>query len=122
MTARGLGSGAPAAALAALAAPQPAPATTRSVAPGGVDRGDCIDATCASLAYAYQQADPADDIQLAAGRYPIQHVPAGTKPVTVRGLPGNQLLQLDNRADNVTFDGLDVDAGGATTRNAAVFE
>ena len=35
--------------------------------------------------------------------------------MTFQGLPGNKIRQLVNDADNVTFDGLDLDAGGTTT-------
>ena len=61
-------------------------------------------------------------VQVAAGSYPIQYVPTGHQGGHVPRRVGNKILQLDNSADNVTFDGLDVDAQGTATGNAAVFE
>src|SRR4051794_31237017 len=37
--------------------------------------------------------------------------------MTFRGLAGNKVRQLLSDASNVTFDGLDIDANGATTAN-----
>jgi hypothetical protein len=65
---------------------------------------------------------PADSIiEIRAGSYPPQNVPAGTKRITFRGVPGNKIRQLLSDADNITFDGLDLDAGGTKT-TWAVFE
>jgi hypothetical protein len=108
--------------LLVLAGCPAASAATLHVAPGGADRGDCVGSACAGVEYAYGQAAAGDVIELAAGEYPRQRVPAGTKAVTIRGLRGNRLRQLDNSAHNVTFDRLDLDAGGATTVDSAVFE
>ncbi len=98
-----------------------ASAATRKVSPGGANSGDCAATPCATLGYAYGVAAPGDTIEVGAGDYPIQYVPSGTKAVTFRGVPGNRLRQLDNKAHNVTFDGLDVDAGGSKP-STAVFE
>jgi hypothetical protein len=54
-------------------------------------------------------------VELAAGTYPAQVVPAGSKAVTFQGAAGATLRELDNHADKVTFDGIDVDAGFAAT-------
>ena len=70
---------------------------------------------------AYKAAADGDTIEVAAGVYEAQVVPVGTKKVTFHGLPGNQVRKLDNHASNVTFDGIDVDAG-MTTPNGAAFE
>ena len=48
-------------------------------------------------------------------------MPGGTKTVTFRGVPGNKIRQLNSDADNITFDGLDLDAGRTKTTDA-VFE
>ena len=98
-----------------------APAATRLVAPSGADGGDCLAAPCASFRYAYGQAAAGDVITVAAGSYGPQQVPQGSKSVTFLGLPGNKIRQVVSDADNVTFDGLDLDAGGTTT-TYAVFE
>ena len=98
-----------------------AAAAVRLVAPAGVDAGSCLAAPCATLGYAYSQSAAGDTVTIAPGVYGRQVVPGGSKPVTFRGLPGNKLRQLDNSASNVTFDGVDVDAG-FTTPNGAAFE
>ncbi|MGH2824642.1 MAG: choice-of-anchor Q domain-containing protein, partial [Thermoleophilaceae bacterium] len=80
-----------------LAAAPSAVAATRHVAPGG------------SLASAYAQSGQGDVIELAPGTYGPQEIPTGSKPVTVRAAPGTKVRTIDNYADNVTFDGVDVD-------------
>ncbi|HLT48087.1 MAG TPA: choice-of-anchor Q domain-containing protein, partial [Rubricoccaceae bacterium] len=57
--------------LTLLAVPLVAGATTRYVAPGGTDTGDCsvAAAPCATIAYAVGQADDGDLIAVAAGAY-----------------------------------------------------
>jgi hypothetical protein len=96
-----------------LAPARAALGATRVVAPDGADAEACVDAACRTLAYAYGLAQPGDTIELVGGDHGAQEVPAGSKRVTVRGLPGNRVSQLANWAHNVTFDALDVDAGGA---------
>src|SRR4051812_39613870 len=64
-----------------------------------------------SFQAAYLAAAPGDVVEVAAGVLGPQVVPYGSKPVTFRGLPGNKVRKLDNHADGVTFDGIDVDAG-----------
>jgi hypothetical protein len=98
-----------------------AAAATRSVAPGAADGGDCVAAACGSLGNAYQQSQPGDIVLVRAGDYGPQSVPGGSKPVTFRGDPGNKLRQLLNQASNVTYDGIEVDAG-FTTPTGAAFE
>ena len=103
-------------------APSPGPANL-FVAANGNDSGSCTQAApCKTFARAYAVASAGNVIQVAAGSYPIQTLPTGTKAVTFRGLSGNKIFQLDNSADNVTFDGLDVDAQGASLGNSAVLE
>lgn len=91
--------------------PTPAAATVRHVSAGGADSAVCSQASpCATLARAYATAVAGDVVHVAAGLYPAQRVPAGTKAVTFRGAAGARLRELDNFADNVTFDGIEVDA------------
>ena len=91
--------------------PTPAAATVRHVSAGGSDSAVCSQASpCATLARAYATAAAGDVVQAAAGLYPAQRVPAGTKAVMFRGAAGARLRELDNFADNVTFDGIEVDA------------
>jgi hypothetical protein len=104
-----------------LATASSAEAGIRLVAPAGSDSGTCAAVPCASLGYAYGQAASGDVITVAPGIYGPQRVPGGAKAVTFRGLPGNKIRQLMSDADNVTYDGLDLDAGGAKT-DGAVFE
>ena len=96
-------------------------AATRLVAPAGSDSGDCHVIPCKSFGYAYDHAASGDVIEIAPGLYESQEVSAGTKAVTFKGLPGNKVRQLLNHASNVTYDGLDIDAG-FTTPNGAAFE
>jgi hypothetical protein len=106
--------------LACLLALAPAAtAATRNVAQGGSDAGDCVSAPCASLARAYAVAAAGDVVSIAAGVYPRQEIPDGTKAVTFVGAAGNKIRQLHNHASNVTFDGIDVDADFATPTGAA---
>jgi hypothetical protein len=96
------------AAIALLAAAPTASAATR-----------LVPAQYPTLAAAYAAAQPGDTIELASGVHPGQAVPAGSKPVTFHGAPGAKVRTLENSASNVTFDGIEVDAGMATT---TVFE
>jgi hypothetical protein len=104
-----------AAAATVLLGASAAEAATRQVAPGGSDAGDCVGAPCASLGYAYGRSGAGDVVRVAAGVYGDQTVPSGSKAVTFRGTGAVKVRALDNSADNVTFDGIDVDAGFATT-------
>jgi hypothetical protein len=99
----------------------PASAATRYLSPSGSDAGNCLSAPCATFARAYNQAASGDVIVVGAGVYPgRQETPdGGTKSVTFTGEPGNKVRQLFNNASNVTFDGLDVDAGAGTPTGAA---
>jgi hypothetical protein len=93
------------------------------VAPTGSDTNPCTAAApCKSFDRAYNVAASGKVVQVGAGSYPIQYVPSGSKAVTFRGVAGNKIMQLDNSSDNVTFDGLDIDAKGTSTGNSAVFE
>ncbi len=66
-----------------------------------------------ALAKAYEKSDAGDVIRLSGGAHPAQVIPAGTKPVTLRAAASAKVPEIDNYADNVTFDGVDVDGGGA---------
>ena len=98
----------------------PALAATRSVAPGGANSGNCLTAPCGSLGYAYGQSAAGDVINVAAGSYPGQDVPAGSKAVTFQGGPGVTLRQLYSNASNVTYDRINIDAGGTNTNVSAL--
>jgi hypothetical protein len=97
-----------------------ASAATRLVAPGAANSGNCLSAPCGSLGYAYGQSAAGDVINVAAGSYPRQDVPSGSKAVTFRGGPGVKLHQLYSNASNVTYDGIDIDAGGTNTNVSAL--
>src|SRR5215213_5173689 len=92
-----------------------AQATTRQVSPLGSDSGNCVASACATLRHAYEQSAAGDVVNVAAGPYSAQEVPGGSRAVTFRGAFGNKLRELDNHADNVTFDGIVVDALFAKT-------
>src|ERR687895_917886 len=98
----------------------PAQAKTLSVSTSGSDSASCTDAApCKSLGRAYAVASTGDDVQVANGTYPSQTVPSGSKAVSFRGGPGVVARQVINDASNVTYDGINVDAGGVKTVNAA---
>jgi len=112
-----------AAAFALLLVAPSASAATRYLSPSGSDAGNCIGAPCATFGRAYNVAADGDVIVVGAGVYPgRQETPdGGTKTLTFKGEPGNKVRQLHNHASNVTFDGIDADAGGGTP-TWAVFE
>ncbi len=56
---------------------------------------------------------------MAPGIYGEERVPGGTKTVAFRGGPGVILRQMISDASNVTYDGINVDAGGRKTTGAA---
>jgi fibronectin type III domain protein len=95
---------------------------TRQAAPGGFVVGQA----CSSFAAAYAAASSGDTVgvtgtlgsQLFAGSYDTSQA-AGTKTITFRGSPGNLVRQVHSGSPNITYDGLNVDAGGATTSGAA---
>jgi hypothetical protein len=77
-------------------------AQTLPVAPGG------------SLSAAYNQAAAGSVIELACGSFGEWDTPAGSKQVTVRAATRNcaRFSRLHAKSSNITFDGLDIDAGG----------
>jgi hypothetical protein len=104
--------------------PTPTPASTPTPAPSGAtlfvsatgsDSNACSSsAPCRSLDRAYAVARTSGDtVSIAAGSYGDQSLPGGTKTVTFRAVSGAKIRSLNNAASNVTFDGLDLDAGGA---------
>jgi hypothetical protein len=97
------------AALITLGVVPTAQGATRRLAPGE------------SFEHAYNASRSGDVIQVPAGTYAAQIVPDGSKAITFQGLPGNKIRKLDNYSANVTFDGLDIDAGFGTP-NGAAFE
>jgi hypothetical protein len=106
---------------------RPTPTTTGPakvfLSPGGADSNPCTSASpCRTFTRAYQAAAAGDIIDVGAGDYPKQSVPSGSKAVVFRGVPGNTLARLANSGANVTFDGLVIDAGGATGGDTALFE
>jgi hypothetical protein len=97
-----------------------AQASTQYVSPAGSDTASCTtSAPCKSLDRAYAVASGGDVISVAAGTYPSQSLPAGTKAVTFKGTSGTVVRQLLNDASNVTFDSINVDAAGQHPTGAA---
>ena len=97
---------------------------TRSTAVVGYN-----DATaCGSFLAAYAAAQSGDTVgvtgslgnQFFAGDWQGNQ-PSGTKTLTFTGQPGNKVRQLVFGSPNLTFDGINVDAGGAKT-SGATFE
>jgi hypothetical protein len=114
--------------LVAVLATAPAHAATLDVTPSGTGTNCTQTSPCDTIREAYNVAQSGDTIQLAVGTYPSQGTfsnPAtaigGSKRVTVQGGRGVKVRQIFSRASNVTFDGLDLDAGRTKT-SGAVFE
>ena len=92
------------------------------ISPSGSDSAACTSAApCKSMSRAYNVAAAGNVIEIRAGSYGDQTVPSGSKSVTFRGVAGNKIRQVKSQASNITFDGLDMDAGGTKT-TGAVFE
>ena len=95
---------------------------SRQAAPGGFVAAQA----CSSFAAAYAAASSGDTVgvtgtlgsQLFAGSYDSSQA-AGTKTITFRGSAGNLVRQVHSGSPNITYDGLNVDAGGAVTSGAA---
>jgi hypothetical protein len=88
----------------------------------GSDSAACsASAPCKSFARAYSVAASGAVVSVGAGVYGSQFFaggyggsqPQGTKQLTFRGEPGNAVRQLHFHSPNLTFDGINVDAGGA---------
>jgi hypothetical protein len=80
-----------------------AEARTLHVAPGG------------NISAAYNQAQSGDVIELACGSYGAWDSPdGGTKQITVKAATRNcaKFPRLHAKSSNITFDGIDIDAGG----------
>ncbi len=83
---------------------------------------------CPSFAAAYSAASSGDvigvvgslGIQKFAGGYQSSQ-PAGSKTITFKGVTGNKVRQIHFGSPNITFDGINADAGGTKT-TGAVFE
>jgi chitodextrinase len=122
----------------AACAPQPPPPSGTSahlwIDPNG---GSCTRAAtaggysdtqaCPSFAAAYSAAQSGDSVRVKAGTYPAQFFAgganssqgAGTKTLTFTGESGNVVRQIHSGSDNLTFDGIVIDAGGQKTTGAA---
>ena len=88
------------------------------VSASGSDSNACTSAApCRTLARGYAVAAAGDVVGVAAGSYPSQTVPGGSKAVVFKGTGMPKLRQLDSAASNVVFDGFDVD--GAFTKALA---
>jgi hypothetical protein len=107
---------------ALLASAATASAATSYVSPGGSGSTCSQAAPCGSLGSAYGKAASGDTVEIAAGVYGVQNVPAGTKQVRFHGNPGNTIRQIWNDASNVTYDGVNVDADGKQSADGAAFE
>lgn len=84
-------------------------------------------AACGSFAAAYSVAVSGDLVGVAPGGYPNQFFAggvgasqgSGTKAVTYRGIGGIPVIrQIHSGSDNLTFDNLNIDAGGQKTSGA----
>jgi hypothetical protein len=80
--------------------------------------------TDASYDAAYNSASAGDVLELTNGRYGEWDMPSGSKQITVRAGLGTRPIfkRLHVYADNVTFDGVHVDAEGTKTAPGSPFE
>ena len=119
--------------------PPPPPPPSGSAANLWIDTngGSCTRATtagghadaqaCSSFAAAYSAAQSGDTVGVAAGTYSEQFFAGGyqasqgcgSKTLTFKGQPGNTIRALHIGSPNLTFDGLNIDAGGQKTSGAA---
>ena len=98
-------------ALLGLCFAAPAEAANLAVSTTGSDSSSCAaTAPCKTFERAYNAAASGDTIVVAAGRYPVQNVPAGSKAVTFKGGSGVLVDQLWNDASGLTYDGINIDA------------
>ena len=82
---------------------------------------------CGSFAAAYTAATSGDTVRVRPGSYPAQFFAGGvgstqgegTKTLTFVGETGNLVRQMHFGSDNLTFDGIHIDAGGTKTSGAA---
>jgi hypothetical protein len=97
---------------------------TRQATPGSYQDA----AACSSFAAAYTAANSGDTVGVRPGTYPAQKFAGGyqstqargTKTLTFRGDPGAIVRQINAGSPNLTYDGLDLDAG-ATKTSGPVF-
>ena len=94
----------------------------RYLSASGSDTAACsASAPCKSFARAYTVASSGAVVSVGAGVYGSEFFAGGyggsqsqgTKTLTFRGEPGNSVRQLHFHSPNLTFDGINVDAGGA---------
>src|SRR3954464_1664287 len=92
----------------------PAQAATRYVSTTGADTAACtVEAPCKSLERGYTVAATGDTVQVAGGTYAAPTVPSGTKAVTFKGDSGVVVRSMVVEAQNVTLDGINVNANNA---------
>ena len=81
---------------------------------------------CSSFAAAYSAAQSGDSVRVRAGTYPAQFFAgganssqgAGSKTLVFTGESGNVVRQIHSGSDSLTFDGINIDAGGVKTTGA----
>ena len=89
-----------------------AQAATRYVSTTGSDTATCTQtAPCKTFARAYTVATAGDTIEVAAGSYVAQALAANTKAVTFKGGPDVVVSSIVTSAQNVTWDGINVNVG-----------
>ena len=105
--------------------PAAASAATRYLSPSGSDAGDCISAPCATFGRAYAARAAGDVVERRPRRLsgPPGDARRRHKRVTFRGAArATRSASCTTTPSNVTFDGIDVDAGGGTTDRRGVRE
>jgi endonuclease YncB( thermonuclease family) len=113
--------------IASLAVPSLAEGATRYVAPNGSGSACTAVAPCASFDAAYRAAAPGDSVEVAAGSYGTQRIPALGKPgpaIEFRPAAGAgvTLGEFDVLADHVTVRSMSMAAGevGSVSANDPV--
>jgi hypothetical protein len=100
---------------AALLAPAGAHGATLTAAPSGSGTACTQTAPCSTVG-AYNKAATGDTVSLAAGSYGVVKIPdGGGKKVTLKAAGAVKFKSLENYTDNVTYDGIDVDAQATNT-------
>ncbi len=96
---------------------------TRQATAGAYDDAQA----CASFEAAYGAAASGDTVRVRAGTYGAQFFAGGvgasqgegSKALTFVGETGNMIRQIHIGSNNLTFDGMNIDAGGVKTSGAA---
>ena len=85
------------------------------LAPGGADKGDCVERPCGSFRYAYERSGPGDVIEVAAKAKEQLRIKAAAEAAEGRGFP--EWLEVDSKALKGTFKSMPARSDLSSTIN-----